>query len=90
MSYTETLKFNRKGINYLFNDAVNAVNNIIKEAKKSRRESKKKNLDITFSFSDLSEPKKDLLLMTIKKIKYMKEDDVLFLLNKLNQNEGEY
>lgn len=71
-------------------DIAHSINRVIRETSfRSKTKFKKKNLDITFSFSDLSEPKKELLLLTIRKIKDMKEEDVLFFIDSINQCEKE-
>lgn len=83
---TYTGKMNKSFID----DIANSINRVIRETSfRSKTKSKKKNLDITFSFSDLSEPKKELLLLTIRKIKDMKEEDVLFFIDSINQCEKE-
>ena len=82
MEYTG--KFSRN----IFNDIADSIGRVIHETK-AKSKKKHKNLDITFSFSDLSEPKKELLLLTIRKIKDMKEEDVLFFIDSINQCEKE-
>lgn len=82
MEYTG--KFSRN----IFNDIADSISRVIYETK-AKSKKKHKNLDITFSFSDLSEPKKELLLLTIRKIKDMKEEDVLFFIDSINQCEKE-
>ena len=82
MEYTG--KFSRN----IFNDIADSIGRVIHETK-AKSKKKNKNLDITFSFSDLSEPKKELLLLTIRKIKDMKEEDVLFFIDSINQCEKE-